>query len=46
MTGLMKMEDRRRFFIDRRFLFSGVDHNLVEHLFGGDQIVELEKGFN
>jgi hypothetical protein len=39
----MKMKDRRRIFIDRRFLFPGIDHNLVEHRFGGNQVIEMEE---
>ncbi|MDV3596598.1 hypothetical protein CMU77_11325 [Elizabethkingia anophelis] len=41
----MKMENLRRILIDRRFLFPGIDHNVVEHLFGGNQVVEMEVGF-
>lgn len=40
------MENLRRILIDRRFLFPGIDHNLVEHLFGGDQVIKMEEGFN
>lgn len=40
------MEDHRRIFIDRRFLFPSIDHNVVEHRFGSNQVVKMEEGFN